>query len=153
MKTGFVYISMFMLAVVIFRFLINISPSPEILILGEWKELTWEYEKVNKTGDNIVYKNIPDEVKKSIEENLVIHEAETWEFLPRGKLRLSGDNIDKTVDWRIKGRGDILQLKYEDGLTEDYILTQLNDEVMYLNFETDVQARGIAKLTFEKIKN
>jgi hypothetical protein len=153
MKTGFIYISIFMLVVTFFVLLFNYSPSPEIIILGEWKELTWEYEKVDKAGNEVVYKNIPEEVKNTIAENLVIHEAETWEFLPHGKLKLSGENIEKTVNWRIKGRGDILQIKYDDGITENYILSELNKNKMNLNFETEVHARGIAKLTFEKIKN
>ncbi len=128
------------------------SPSPEDIIIGEWEELKWEYEKVDKTGnDSVNYKHISDDVKDLIGQNLIIHKAETWIFLPDHRVRLLGENTDKIVKWRIGGRGNILQFKHDSATIENYNLSELNDHTMVLNFEADIQAKGIAKLTFKKI--
>ena len=127
-------------------------PSPEELIVGRWEELKWEYEKVNKAeNDSTNYKHISDDVKDLIGQNLIIHKAETWIFLPGRKVRLLGENTDKTVKWSIRGRGNILQFKHDNETIENYNLTKLDDNTMELHFDADIQARGIAKLTFKKV--
>lgn len=131
---------------------VNSVPSPETSILGRWEEQKWEYEKVDKKGrDPENFKYISEEVKHLIGQNLVIHKAETWIFMPGGKVRLIGENTDKTVMWRLLGRGHILQFKYDNDTIENYDLTELDENTMVVNFDTDIQARGIAKLTFKKV--
>ena len=88
--------------------------------------------------------------KAEIAKDLVIHQAETWTFEPNGNLKLKNDKNAKSVKWVLKGRGHILQLKYDKGTTENYILTHLDEHRMVLNLELDNQARGIAKLVFTK---
>jgi hypothetical protein len=127
----------------------SFSQSPEKKIVGLWSEKSWEYERVNKVGDTNS-KEITDDVKKIIGQHLLIHEAETWQFLPNGKLLLKSGSTERLVDWKIKGRGHILQLKYDDNIVENYNLTELDNNTMILNFDSEIQARGIAKLTFEK---
>ena len=128
-----------------------VTPGPENIILGDWKESSWEYEKVNKI--NKTDKPLAEEMRDQQTRNLIIHEAEVWRFLPGGKLKLIGKNSEEIVDWRLKGRGNILEIKHSSNVTEHYSLTELSSNKMVLNFETDVQVRGIAKLTFEKIGN
>lgn len=138
-----------------FVVLIHFSPSPESQILGSWQELAWEYEKVDKqTNDHSQgegYQDISSYVKSTIGYHLIVHKAETWTFLPDGKLRLQGGDFEETVSWRIKGRGHILELRHDDNTIEHYNLTDLGNQTMVLNFESDLQVRGIAKLTFKKI--
>ncbi len=155
MRLWLIYISVLALGLTSFTAMISMAPSPESVILGDWNELAWEYERVNKSDEYDIPKNkiITNDIKSMIGKHLVIHEAETWTFLPNGRLRLSGNGTEKTVNWRIKGRGNILQLKHADNIIENYNLTALNEDSMVLNFESDIQARGIAKLTFQKIKN
>lgn len=151
LKFWLLYISVFSFGIGSFVFMISAAPSPESVIVGEWKELAWEYEKVNKTNDSVIVKSITDEMRKELAQDLIIHEAETWVFMNNRKLKLvSSDGLEKIVNWRIKGRGNILQIKHDELTVENYNLTQLDDDSMVLNIELDVQARGIAKLTFEK---
>lgn len=125
--------------------------NPEKTIVGEWKEMNWEYEKSDKfLGNSGIGKAISDLEKTEIAKDLVIHEAETWTFEPNGNLKLTNDKSAKSVKWVLKGRGHILQLKYDKGTTENYFLTHLDDHRMVLNLELDNQARGIAKLVFKK---
>lgn len=152
MKIWIRYIGFFTLGISLFILLISMSNNPEHIIEGQWKELVWEYEKVNK-NDTITndYDNVSDFVKDVVGENLVIHKAESWTFKPNGKLILKGSNYSKEVDWTIKGRGNILEIKYDNNNCEHYSLTELSDNKLVLNFDTDTHTRGIARLTFEKI--
>jgi hypothetical protein len=152
MKIWIRYIGFFTLGISLFILLISMSNNPENTIEGQWKELVWEYEKVDKndttTND---YNNVSDYVKDVVGENLIIHKAESWTFKPNGKLILKGSNYSKEVNWTIKGRGNILEIKYDNNNCEHYSLTELSDNKLVLNFDTDTHTRGIARLTFEKI--
>lgn len=152
MKIWIRYIGFFTLGISLFILLISMSNNPENTIEGQWKELVWEYEKVDK-NDTITndYDNVSDFVKDVVGENLVIHKAESWTFKPNGKLILKGSNYSKEVNWTIKGRGNILEIKYDNNNCEHYSLTELSDNKLVLNFDTDTHTRGIARLTFEKI--
>lgn len=152
MKIWIRYIGFFTLGISLFILLISMSNNPENIIEGQWKELVWEYEKVDK-NDTITndFDNVSDFVKDVVGENLVIHKAESWTFKPNGKLILKGSNYSKEVNWTIKGRGNILEIKYDNNNCEHYSLTELSDNKLVLNFDTDTHTRGIARLTFEKI--
>lgn len=151
MKIGILYASVFLCGAVGFMVLISAKPDPEHLILGEWNEVRWEYERVNLTDNKgAALRNMPDDVKRSIGETLVIHEAESWVFLPDGRLQLTSCETDKEVTWCMKGRGHILQIKYANNTTENYVVDKLDDGTLWLQFATDIQARGIAKLIFER---
>ncbi len=152
MKIWTRYIGFFALGISLFILLISMSNNPENTIEGQWKELVWEYEKVDK-NDTITndYNNVSDFVKDVVGENLVIHKAESWIFKPNGKLILKGSDYSKEVNWTIKGRGNILEIKYDNNNYEHYSLTELSDNKLVLNFDTDTHTRGIARLTFEKI--
>ena len=152
MKLVYKYIAFFSVGFMLFLTLISMSKSPEKTIEGEWNELIWEYEKVLKNDTvNADYKEVKNYVKDIIGENLVVHKAEKWIFQSDGKLLLKGAGYTKEVDWCMKGRGNILELKYDDNNVEHYNLTELSDDKLILNFDTDKHTSGIARLTFEKI--
>lgn len=151
MKIWIRYTSFFGLGLVLFATLISMAKSPEATIEGEWKELAWEYEKVNKNDTvNSDFIHVSSYVKDVAGLDLVIHKAEKWKFCPDGRLILQGKNYSKEIAWVIKGRGNILELKYGNNI-EHYSLTELSDNKLILNFDTNTNTRGIARLTFEKI--
>lgn len=151
MKIWLNYIGFFGIGFVLFATLLSMSQSPEATIEGEWKELSWEYEKVNR-NDTLKpdFTNVSSYVKDIAGLDLIIHKAEKWTFCNNGKLILQGDGYSREIGWVIKGRGNILQLKYGDNI-EHYSLTELSADRLVLNFDTNTNARGIARLTFEKI--
>jgi hypothetical protein len=154
MKIIIKYLLFFSMTTAVFFTLLFFSSNPEKQLEGQWKELSWEYEKVDKptkNGDSLDYKKCSDFVKKTVGENLIIHQAETWHFLPKGKLILSSATTEKMVEWRLKGRGNVLEIKYDQGAVEHYNVTTLENGQLVLNFDSDMHVRGIAKLTFEKI--
>ncbi|MBX3165303.1 MAG: hypothetical protein KF900_12580 [Bacteroidetes bacterium] len=144
-----IYISFFAVGIIGFLLILKATPNTEKRILGEWKEIKWEYDKVN-TRQQTKLAFMPEEIKDMVGKQLIIHEAETWLFNPNGTLTLFGRNSEKTVEWRLKGRGHILQLKHTDNRTEQYNIDILNGKTLVLNFESNMEVRGIAKLTFNK---
>ncbi|MGF1555785.1 hypothetical protein [Paucihalobacter sp.] len=155
-KPGFgaFYIVFFSLAIGLFLAMFSSSSSPEEHLIGLWQEVAWEYEKVEldaSTGTTIV-KSISENIKKEIISNLIIHEAETWEFTKDGKLKLLSENSNaESLEWNLKGRGNILALKHNNLNKEFYNLYKINQEEMVLYFDSDIHAKGIVKMTFRKI--
>ena len=151
MKIWFKYLGFFGFGFFLFAMLISMSQSPEMQIEGEWKELAWEYEKVDKNDTvNSDFKKVSTYVKDVAGLDLIIHKAEKWKFCSDGRLILQGKNYTKEIEWVIKGRGNILELKYNNNI-EHYSLTELSENKLILNFDTNNSTRGIARLTFEKI--
>lgn len=151
MRLLIIYFGALTFCAVAFSGAISKVASPEEVILGEWQEKKWEYEMVYTKSDiEVLKETLSEDVKDQLGKHLVIHTAEKWNFLPDGTLQLIGNEDEKIVHWRLKGRGHILELKYNDGVTEHYNLTLLDQSTMVLNFDSDIQVRGLAKLTFEK---
>jgi hypothetical protein len=129
--------------------LISASPPPERQIIGSWEQTSWEYEKLDLPSYPASL-DFMDEVKRSVGEGLIIHKAETWRFLPSERLLLyNGDTVEE-ARWRMKGRGHILQVVHGNGVTENYVLDKLDQATLQLYVETNIQARGIARLVFSK---
>lgn len=122
--------------------------SPSNVIEGTWKEVSWEYEKPR---DSSIGKKIDDAIKKEISKELIIHQAEVWQFVNDGRLTLNSKNNNETLFWTMKGRGNILKLSHHSSKTEHYNIQLLNKNKMILYFNTDIQAKGIVKMTFERI--
>jgi hypothetical protein len=130
---------------------------PENKLVGTWREVSWTYEKADgaEKGDTSIVKlDLDDEVIDNIAQDLVIHRSETWTFDANSSLFLkkNGENPVK-LRWRLKGRGHILKLDYNDSTKEYYQLKELSDDRMVLHFENDMHTRGIVKIVFEKINS
>lgn len=153
MKLFGIYIGVFLLGLGSFLLMLGASASPESQILGKWEETKWEYEKMDKSSVCPDKRSIDsDAIKQIAGKNLLIHQSETWHFYPKGRLVLTGGGVVKTAEWRIKGRGHILQLRHANKTVENYNIDVLSNNTLVLNFEADLEVRGIAKLTFNKSK-
>ena len=117
--------------------------NPERLIKGKWMETTWSYENLDKSS--FLYHDIRMQHK---------HESEAWRFMNDNQLLFyNGEDIATKATWKIKGRGHILQLTYEDGDTELYDIKELNDHELIINFDIGMESRGIARLVFTRVSN
>lgn len=131
------------------------NDGPEELIIGKWKEVSWEYEKVDKmkTDTTSFIYTMNQSVSQEITKDLIIHESEEWDIQPRGRMVLAGKNNDMHIyKWRLKGWGHILKLVSDTGHFEYYQVAKLDQEQMVLVFENDMQVRGVVKITFDRIK-
>jgi len=153
MKHALIYLAIFGMTITSVVLLISATQGPDENLVGSWVEVDWEYEKVDAYHDeyDASRKQIPEFIKQSIGEQLIIHESETWTFQPDGTLLLDkGDEILK-VNWYLKGRGNILKIKYDNRYPEYYEVAHVDETTLIIHLETEVQVRGIAKLTFKRI--
>lgn len=122
---------------------------PENLLRGEWKEVSWNYERVDKTN-SITKNKLDDEVIQEISKHLMIHQAEKWVFEKNSFLTLKSKQTKTKLKWNLKGRAHILELIYANGMTEYYQIKELKKNKLVLHFENDIHARGIVKIIFTK---
>jgi hypothetical protein len=146
MKVWTTYSAVFLLGVLGLFLLFHAATNPEKAILGMWQETDWKFEKGIAFAADIAAAS----KSKASQPEFSFHKAEDWEFLPGGRLRLQMGGQEKVLSWRIKGRGHVLQIQYGNNRVENYQLTVLDKNKMVLNAESDVQARGIAQLIFER---
>ncbi|MFD2098994.1 hypothetical protein [Flagellimonas iocasae] len=124
--------------------------SPEVLILGDWEEVSWKFEKLDH--NNELDFSINDLQKQEICKNLIIHKAETWQFSPNKRLTFLEDGkVREDLKWSIKGRGHILELKHNNAVVEDYQVVGISDNELVVQFNFDLQVKGIVKMTFKRI--
>ncbi|NIJ44798.1 hypothetical protein FHR24_001237 [Wenyingzhuangia heitensis] len=149
-KVLYIYTAIVIACTFLVSLAIHKTKNPTEGIVGTWKEVEWRYEK-------IPHKNTPvliEENKKQITEDLMIHKAELWQFLPNGEIKLtSGKGGTKLLNWTLKGRGHVLKLTEKNVNNEHYNLYYIGNNTMELHFRTDLQAKGIVKLTFKRINN
>lgn len=126
---------------------------PEKAILGEWKQVSWNYEKVDLKSEELIVQGIDknNTLDHDIFKSLTIHESEIWRFSSNASVEFSKKNSPKkALNWRLKGRGHILKI-IEDGEPKEYYqIKELTNKRMVLHFENDVHARGIVKIVFLK---
>lgn len=123
---------------------------PEKAIVGEWKEVSWVYDR-NNVGEK-VKQVIETEERMDIANHLVIHEFENWTFRKNYSIKLhERTGKEHQAKWRLKDRGRILTLLNDNGTSEVYSVESLKENELVLHFDTDVHARGIVKITLKKI--
>lgn len=126
---------------------------PDTLILGSWKEYSWQYSKANDhTKKNSLNRVFIDEVvKEKISKHLVIHESEEWVFKKNSTLIIRKKGTENIVaKWVLKGRGHILKISYIDNVTELYRIKGLSKKEMILNFENNMHVRGIVEIHLKR---
>lgn len=123
---------------------------PEKAIVGEWKEVSWVYDR-NNVGEK-VKQVIETEERMDIANHLVIHEFENWTFRKDYSIKLhERTGKEHQAKWRLKDRGRILTLLNDNGTSEVYSVESLKENELVLHFDTDVHARGIVKITLKKL--
>lgn len=127
------------------------TQSPENKIMGQWEEVSWDIERLDVDPKNL-HQDFTNLQRKEIYKDLIIHDAEIWDFKPKNKLLLNTKDQKPTqLKWAIKGRGHVLELKYQNKKTESYQLHLLNEDELVVYFNFDLQIRGVVKVTFKKI--
>lgn len=135
-------------------FILVKAQTPEQRLTGRWEEVLWQYERMDPEShaDTDWLVVMDEQIKSEVSKELIVHEAEIWEFDDDHTLRLRGQDKDETLQWKLKGRGDVLQLFHHDQHREAYQLKVLNEDSLILHFNTDLQARGIVKMIFKRVE-
>lgn len=127
--------------------------SPEELIVGKWEEVDWNFERINVDSTE-VNSNLLAYQKSELYNNMIIHQGEEWEFCPKKELTLTpkDHSEEKKIKWYLKGRGNILELRYGDNVVESYQVHKLTKDTMVIYYNFDLQMRGSVKITFKKVE-
>jgi len=127
--------------------------SPENLIVGKWKEVAWNFERINVDSAKLDG-NLLSYQKKELYNNMMIHQAEEWEFCNKKQLTLKSKDPfeEKKLKWFLKGRGNILELKYGNNTVESYQVHKLTKDTMVIYYNFDLQMRGSVKITLKKVQ-
>lgn len=145
-----------LISAIILAFVQGNLKHPDSLISGRWKEVSWQYNKLDNSDDpHVSETKIPmsDELKTSISEGLHIHQSEIWTFNENSSLILEKPNEKATkLNWKLKGRGHILKIHRSNQQNEFYQIRKLSKDKMVLHFENDLHARGIVQIVLKKIK-
>lgn len=126
---------------------------PETRIVGAWQEVSWSYEKADDHGSGVGSGATFDEaLRREVSKGLLIHESETWRFDPGARLVLQKqDRTDDSLQWRIKGRGHMLELRFNDRHQEVYQICSLDNDRLVLQFNNNMIARGIVRIVFKRV--
>lgn len=125
----------------------NANTSQDQLV-GEWLEQQWQYEQASEQPNSFGSANL----EETINNQLVWHRSEAWTFSAKGDLYMKSSDTTTIAHWCLKGRANVLVITYPDGQQEQYNLSRVSTDSLVLHFESQIQARGIAKLTFTKKK-
>src|SRR5690606_3155956 len=145
MRIVVLFFSSFCLFLTGFCVLLSFAPNPEKLVLGEWKETDWQYMSFASPADSGADGFISGIERAQYAEHVIYHEAESWCFNPDGTLILTKPEATYTLKWFIKGRGNVLELRYNDNRTEHYNMHITRDGVLELYHELDTGIKGTAK--------
>lgn len=134
----------------------SLGHNPEESVLGRWTEVSWSYEKMDHTDETVHswLEELDDHVKAEISKPLIIHQAEEWNFQSNHRLSLMSTSLGvRNLTWKLKGRGNILELRHDRSTIERYVIQEITDDQMTLHFNTDLQTRGIVKMIFIRKHN
>jgi len=123
--------------------------SPEKLIQGEWEEVGWYMERADHKNDMIPSGNYIDEqIKAEIFDHVIPFHMDVWYFEEDG--RIQANQYAKRLEWYIKGRGHILELRKDGKTIESFQIHNLTKDQMELHFNLDLQIRGVVKIVLKR---
>jgi len=123
--------------------------SPERLIQGTWKEKEWYIEKGETTGFGIINQQA---LRNEILSDLQLSHFGIWDFQKDKLTTYDMAQQSSSVDWLIKGRGHILELRRAGQRIETFQIQQINDDLLELHLNFDLQVKGVMKIVLERVK-
>lgn len=147
MKTIAIFFSWMLLGCLSILLMATNAHESQNSLVGKWTEQKWEYET---DSTKVPLTSLQTTQNPTMPMQVIRHQAEVWDFQPNGTLRIASALVQKEAKWSLKGRANVLVLAYPDGQQEHYQVTQIDDKSLVINFESQIQARGIAKLTFTR---
>ncbi len=134
------------ISVIVLAFIGN-KYNPENEFVGSWDEIDWNIKGAEKSVvTNLGLVQPPSEEDR---DSIRFHTAKSWKFRPGGVLILQDKHEEKELEWRLKGRGHILEIT--DGVvTEYYDINLLSDEKIELNYIAPSFVKDYARLVIRR---
>ncbi|WP_341225143.1 hypothetical protein [uncultured Arcticibacterium sp.] len=144
------FLTTLVLSVIISLIVLLECKSAEGQLLGDWDEVTWEYENSN-TDDRMIDFEISQGQRSETFEKLIIYGGESWRFTNDYKMKLRlQDGSYEDVKWKVKGRGNVLELEHENLGSEKYQIQKISEDNLVIHFSSDAQHTGVVKMTLKR---
>ncbi|NGM66918.1 hypothetical protein [Sphingobacterium sp. SGR-19] len=124
------------------------AESPERLIAGDWVETDWRLEKDNASP--VEELQVQSGLKKEILRNVEDLHLGIWRFEKDGSLKSPSSAKSDSIEWFIKGRGHVLELRRDGRTIESFQIQQINDRKLVLHLNFDLQVKGIIEIVLER---
>lgn len=142
---GIFIVAFSMLCFVVFS---SFDRSLERYFVGEWDETFWDYKK----ADNYLLKGWGlDQTTSTSPTNIRHHQGEKWIFKVDGDLEIVNADSSSHLSWRLKGRGNILEIS-DGNVTEHFDIKKFSSNKIELNYISDIQVKESARLIFTQSK-
>ncbi|MBD1426528.1 hypothetical protein [Sphingobacterium arenae] len=129
-------------------FIIRHAESPERLIQGEWIEKEWRLEKDNASV--VEESQMQSRLKKEILQNVEDLHFGIWIFEEDGILKSTSSKHNDAIEWFIKGRGHVLELRRDGRTIESFQIQKISKTTLVLHLNFDLQVKGIIEIVLEK---
>ncbi|WP_166334836.1 hypothetical protein [Sphingobacterium chungjuense] len=124
--------------------------SPEKMIVGEWKEKGWYFEKPDYRLEEKNFAEVLEEnIRIEILDKLEILHVNRWIFRENGTLEVDDHSV-ANMTWSIKGRGHILEISRDGTPIESFQIQTLNNDEMELHLNLDIQIKGVIKILLKR---
>ncbi|WP_437921963.1 hypothetical protein [Sphingobacterium sp. LRF_L2] len=124
--------------------------SPERLIQGEWVETGWRLEKDNASAELTDHFYLQEGLRQEILRDFRELDHGIWRFNRNRALLTADPNHETDIEWLIKGRGHVLELRKNGKQIESFQIQQLSDEKLVLHLNFDLQVKGIMEIVLER---
>ncbi|MFD2743898.1 MULTISPECIES: hypothetical protein [Sphingobacterium] len=124
--------------------------SPEKMIVGEWKEAGWYFEKPDyRLKERNFAQVLEQNVRIEILDKLEILHVNRWIFKEDGTLEVDDTSV-ANMTWSIKGRGHILEISRNGTPIESFQIQTLDNDQMELHLNLDIQIKGVIKILLKR---
>lgn len=123
--------------------------NPERLIKGVWVEKEWVVEKGDRNHHELFNLGVNSTIRREVLHGLDEFSFGTWIFKDDGTVQ-SANNDLKNVEWFIRGRGHVLELKRDGKAIESFQISKISDDLLELHINLDMQIKGILKIVLER---
>ncbi len=124
--------------------------NPERLIQGEWVEKEWRLEKDNASPELASNSQLQEGLRKEILRDFEELHLGVWKFKKDRSLQSADSNQNNNIEWLIKGRGHVLELRKEGKPIESFQIQQISDNKLVLHLNFDLQVKGIIEIVLER---
>lgn len=124
--------------------------SPERLIEGEWVETDWSLEKDNASAELASNSQLQEGLRKEILRDFEELHLGVWKFERDRSLVSADPNQDSDIQWLIKGRGHVLELRKDGNQMESFQIQQISRDKLVLHLNFDLQVKGIIEIVLER---
>lgn len=117
---------------------------------GRVVEKEWRLEKDNASEELASNSQLQEGLRKEILRDFQELHLGVWKFEKDRSLQSADPNQKSDIEWLIKGRGHVLELRKDGKQMESFQIQQISDDKLVLHLNFDLQVKGIIEIVLER---